>query len=131
MEESYEDVKSYAQAIKGDKAFAELALREAGVPPIVRRLTEAKIVSVVATGLGVRVSDLIGGGRQRTLSRARNIAAYVGRDAGGIPVAQMARYFGREESTLSRGVVRIEETLARDSALRISVARLTADLRPR
>jgi putative transposase len=131
VEESYEDVQSYAQAIKGDKAFAERVLRESGVPPIVGKLTEAKVVSVVAAGLGVRVSDLIGGGRQRSLSRARNIAAYIGRAAGGIPVARMARYFGREESTLARGVVRLEETLARQSAVRRSVARLTAGLQAR
>jgi REP element-mobilizing transposase RayT len=131
VKESYEDVQSYAQAIKGDKAFAELALREAGVAPIVGKLTEAGVVSVVAAGLGVRVSDLVGGGRQRTLSRARNIAAYIGRDAGGIPVARMARYFGREESTLARGVVRLEEILARESAVRRKVARLTAGLQAR
>jgi putative transposase len=128
VEETYEDVQSYAQAIKEDKAFAERVLRESGVPPIVGRLTEAKVVSVVAAGFGVRVSDLLGGGRQRSLSRARNIAAYIGRAAGGIPVARMVRYFGREESTLARGVVRLEEILAKKPALRRSVARLTAGL---
>ena len=128
MEESYEDVQSYAQAIKGDKAFAERVLQESGVPPIVAKPTEAKVVSVVAAGLGVRVIDLIGGGRQRTLSRARNIAAYIGRAAGGIPVARMARYFGRDESTLARGVVRLEEILAKKPVLWRSLARLTAGL---
>lgn len=131
VEESYEDIQSYAQAIKGDKAFAERVLQESGVPPIVGKLTEAKVVSVVAAGLGVRVSDLIGGGRQRNLSRARSIAAYIGRAAGGIPVARTARYFGREESTLARGVLRLEETLAEESAVRRSVARLTKDLQTR
>ena len=52
MEENYEDVQSYAQAIKGEKAFVERVLRESGVPPIVGKLTEAKVVSVVAAGLG-------------------------------------------------------------------------------
>jgi putative transposase len=131
VEESYEDVKSYAQAIKGDEAFADRVLRESGVPPIVVRLSEAKVVSVVAAGLGVGLRDLIGGGRQRSLSRARNIAAYVGRAAGGIPVARMARYFGREESTLARGVVKLEETLANEPAVRRTVARLTASLQAR
>jgi REP element-mobilizing transposase RayT len=131
VEESYEDVKSYAQAIKGDEAFADRVLRESGVPPIVVKLTEAKVVSVVAAGLGVGVSDLIGGGRQRSLSRARNIAAYIGRAAGGIPVARMARYFGREESTLARGVVKLEETFANESAVRRTVTRLTASLQAR
>jgi REP element-mobilizing transposase RayT len=130
VEEIYEDVKSYAQAIKGDEAFADRVLRESGVPPIVVRLTDAKVVSVVAADLGVRVSDLVGGGRQRSLSRARNISAYIGRAAGGIPVARMARYFGREESTLARGVLKLEETLANEPAARRSVARLTARLQP-
>jgi hypothetical protein len=60
-----------------------------------------------------------------------NLLMRVGRAAGGIPVARMARYFGREESTLARGVVKLEETLANESALRRSVARLTASLQAR
>ena len=82
----------------------------------------------MAAGLGVRLEDLGSGSRQRVFSRARLIAAYLGRAVGAIPVSRMANYFGREESTFVRGVLRLEEKLTSDSRLRKSVARLAADL---
>jgi REP element-mobilizing transposase RayT len=128
VEETYERLKAYAQAIKGDDVFAERLLREAGVPPVVGKLTEERVVAAVAAGLAVRLEDLGSGSRQRVFSRARLIAAYLGRAAGAIPVSRMAKYFGREESTFVRGVLRLEEKLTTDSRLRKSVARLAADL---
>jgi len=79
IEETYESLKTYARAIKGDDVFAEQLLREAGVPPVVGKLTEERIVAAVAAGLGVRLEDLASGSRQRVFSRARLIAAYLGR----------------------------------------------------
>jgi chromosomal replication initiation ATPase DnaA len=90
VDESYEDIRSYAQAVKGDKGFVDRVLREAGKSPVVRRLTEARVASAVAAELGLRLRDLQSGGRQRAESRARHIAAYLGRAVGGIPVARMA-----------------------------------------
>jgi putative transposase len=131
VEESYEDIQSYAQAVKGDKAFADRVLREGGKSPVVRSLTEAKVASAVAAELGLKLPDLLSRGRQRIASRARHIAAYLGRAAGGIPVARMARYFGRDESTLIRGVLLLEESLTKDPALRRSVGRLEKTLQSR
>jgi putative transposase len=124
VEESYEDVQSYAQAIKGDKTFADRILRESGKSPIVRRLTEERVATTVAEELGLRLRDLANGGRGRTASRARHIVAYLGRAVGGIPVARMARYFGRDESTFVRGVLRLEENLKNAPALRRNLSRL-------
>ncbi len=129
VDETYESLKAYAQAIKGDDVFAERLLRKAGVPPVARKLTEAEVATAVAAALGIELEDLRGGSRQRDFSRARLIAAYLGRASGGIPVSRMAKYLGREESTFVRGVLRLEEKLANDSGLRRSVARLSADLR--
>ena len=129
--ETYESLKAYARAIKGNELFAERLLREAGVAPIVRRLTEAKIASAVASGLGVRLEDLASASRQRSLSGARLIAAYLGRATSGIPVSRMAKYFGREESTFVRGVLRLEERLTTNTDLRRDVTRLAARLQTR
>ena len=125
----YEHVESYAQAIKGDKAFADRVLDEAGKSPLVKRITEARVASAVASALGLRLADLMSGGRQRAASRGRHIAAFLGRAACGIPVARMARYFGREESTFVRGVLRLEGNMREDSALRRSVGRLEKAIR--
>ncbi len=82
----------------------------------------------MAADLGVRLEDLATGSRQRALSRARLVAAYLGRATNTIPVSRMANYFGREESTFARGVLRLEEQLTTDSGLRRRIARLAAEL---
>ena len=76
----------------------------------------------------MRLEDLTTGGRQRIASRARHIAAYVGRSVGGIPVARMARYFGRDESTFVRGVLKLEENLKSVPALRRVIDRMAKAL---
>jgi ubiquinone biosynthesis protein UbiJ len=43
----------------------------------------------------------------------------------------MAKYFGREESTFVRGVLRLEERLTTETDLRRDVARLAARLQAR
>ncbi len=123
--ESYEDLKSYAQAIKGDETFAERALKAAGQNPVVKMgVTERDVASVVAKACGFSDGELSGSGRHRPRSRARILSAYLARAEGGISVARMARYFGREESTLVRGVLRLEQELKTDEELRREVARL-------
>ncbi len=51
VEETYESVKAYGQAIKGDERFAERLQLAAGTAPAVGRLTEAKIAAAVAADL--------------------------------------------------------------------------------
>jgi hypothetical protein len=61
-----------------------------------------------------------------------NIESYAqaikSRIAGGIPGARMASYLGREESTLTRGVLSLEMKMNQDSRLRRAIARLDASL---
>jgi len=78
--------------------------------------------------MSLLLTDLVGAGRQRRLSHARHIAAYLGRVVGGVPIARMASYLGREESTFTRRVLKLEEKLAQDAALRETIARLDASL---
>ena len=127
--ESYEDLRSYAQAIKGDQAFAQRVLQEAGEPIRKAALTEATVASVVAGELGLRLKDLRSQRRHREASQARIEAAYLGRAVSALPVSRMARYFGRDESTLVRGVLKLEEKLKKDTSLRRRLVRLDAALR--
>ncbi len=82
--------------------------------------------TAVAVGLGMKRRDLMSAGRQRTESRARLIAACLGRAIGGVTVSRTAKYFGREGSTFSRGVLRLEEKLRTDANVRRHVARTEA-----
>jgi REP element-mobilizing transposase RayT len=128
--DAYETQRTRAQAIKGDEQFAERILRQAAAEPAIPlSLTEAKVASVVARELGLKLADLKAQGRQRETSRARIFSAYLARMIAGISVARMAKYFGREESTLVRGVLGLEERLGSGPELRRQVSRLAAALR--
>jgi putative transposase len=123
--DSYEDLRSYARAVKGDEAFARRALRQAGTrQPARLGLTERDVAAAIGEASGLTQEELASAGRYRAHSRARILAAYVARAEGGIAVARMARYFGREESTLVRGVLRLEQELRSDEKLRRETARL-------
>jgi hypothetical protein len=74
--ESYEDLKSYAQAIKGDELFAQRMLKAAGQGSVPRMgLTEGDVASIVGEACGLSRDDLSGLGRHRPRSRARILAA--------------------------------------------------------
>jgi putative transposase len=123
--ESYEDLKSYAQAIKGDEEFAQRVLKAAGRNPVARmNLSERDVASVVGKALGFSGDELGGAGRHRPRSSARTLSAYVARAEGGISIARMARFFGREESTLVRAVLRLEQDLKTNETLQKKLARL-------
>jgi hypothetical protein len=74
---------------------------------------------------GFSGDELGGVGRHRPRSSARTLAAYLARAEGGISIARMARFFGREESTLVRAVLRLEQDLRTNGESQRQVARLS------
>jgi chromosomal replication initiation ATPase DnaA len=92
-------------------------------------LSERDVASVVGKALGFSGEELGGAGRHRPRSSARTLSAYVARAEGGISIARMARFFGREESTLVRAVLRLEQDLRTDDELQRQVARLSKAIR--
>jgi len=118
-EEPYEEVATWGQAVKGDEAFADRVLQEAGEPPVVPRgLTVERIARQVAQLDGLDLGRLRGLSRDRESSRARLTVAWLGRRAAKIPVAQAARFFGRDTSTMINGVNKLEADMEQDRALR-------------
>ncbi len=112
-EQPYEEIQDIGQAVKGDEEFAVQAFRQAGKQPMrLLRLSEKRVAGLVATVLGLSLSQLATPSRRQDLVRARTLTAYLARREAGIPVAQMARFFNREESTLNRNVMRLEQELA-------------------
>jgi chromosomal replication initiation ATPase DnaA len=87
-------------------------------------LAERGVASVVWKACGFSGEELRGSGQCRPQSRARILAGYLARGEGGISIARMARFFGREESTMVRGVLRLEQELTASADLRREVARL-------
>ena len=130
-EQTYEDVPSFAVAVKGDRQFAERTLVTVGEA---RRLpgawTPEGLAEAVADAEGLSLENLKQVARSAKESRARLTAAYLGRREAGFSIARMARCFGREESTFNRGVRRLEELMARDESVRANVERIAFRLRP-
>ncbi len=129
-EESYEDIATWGQAVKGEQAFADRVLQEAGEPPVIPRgLTAERVARQVARLEGVDFGRMRGASRDRDVSRARLTAAWLGREVAGIPVAQAARVFGRDTSTMINGLNKLEAEMERDRGLKKKLYGLRERLR--
>jgi len=75
------------------------------------------------------VAALLGKRRGRRESRLRAEVAYLGREVGGIAVTVAAKYLGRDQSTMSLALRRLEEELSTDNSRRRDMEQLCARLR--
>jgi REP-associated tyrosine transposase len=126
--QTYEDVPTYRDAIRGERRFADSVLRATGERPLIPKWTAQAFASRVAEAAGLSLAALQDAGKARDASRARLIAAYLAKREAGISTAAMARCLGREESTFNRGVRRLEEAMTRDPALKARVEAFSAAL---
>jgi REP-associated tyrosine transposase len=127
-DQTYEDVPTYRDAIRGERRFADSVLCASGEKPLMPRWTAEGVARSIADAEGLSLSGLRKPGKARNDSRARLIAAYLGKREAGISTAAMARCLGREESSFTRGVRRLEAAMDRDPALRARVESLAAAL---
>jgi chromosomal replication initiation ATPase DnaA len=128
-EEEYDEAPSWAGAVKGDEAFADRVLQMVGEPPVVpRTLTTERIAREVARSSGVDLAQMRSGSRDRQVSRARLMAAWLGRDIGRIPTARFAKYFGRAGVTLNIGLNRLDAALVDNAQLRGTLSKMSSAL---
>ena len=83
-----------------------------------RKLTIEEIQRKVAEHYNVRLSDLIGPKRLRTIARPRQVAMYLAKHLTSRSLPEIGRRFGgRDHTTIMHGVRKIEELVATDSQL--------------
>lgn len=111
--------------IVGDERFAERALARAGEAAPARPLPLIRIVRAVCRARGIRRAELTAPGRARAPAEARAWVAWLAVNAGRLPLTRVAESFGRDLSTLSRMVARLDRDLREDAALRREIGRLT------
>lgn len=120
-----------AQRFLGDDRFVERmegeARHVASKPPV--DVSIEVITRHVARVFGVKEIHLRGHGRSRSSALARAVSAYLAREEAGLPVKGVARYFGRDEATLSLAVLRLENRLAADPQFSARVTQLRRILR--
>ncbi|AWD21960.1 chromosomal replication initiator protein DnaA [Fuscovulum blasticum] len=83
-----------------------------------RKLTIEEIQRKVAEHYNVRLSDMIGPKRMRTIARPRQVAMYLAKQLTSRSLPEIGRRFGgRDHTTIMHGVRKIEELMAIDSQL--------------
>lgn len=83
-----------------------------------RRITIEEIQRKVAEHYNVRLSDMIGPKRSRTIARPRQIAMYLAKKLTTRSLPDIGRRFGgRDHTTIMHGIRKIEELKAADSQL--------------
>ncbi|WP_151719069.1 chromosomal replication initiator protein DnaA [Gemmobacter serpentinus] len=83
-----------------------------------RKVTIEEIQRKVAEHYNIRLSDMIGPKRLRTIARPRQIAMYLSKQLTPRSLPEIGRRFGgRDHTTIMHGVRKIEELMAGDSQL--------------
>ncbi len=83
-----------------------------------RKLSIEEIQRKVAEHYNVRLSDLIGPKRMRTIARPRQVAMYLAKQLTSRSLPEIGRRFGgRDHTTIMHGVRKVEELVATDSLL--------------
>ncbi|MCJ8140579.1 chromosomal replication initiator protein DnaA [Falsirhodobacter halotolerans] len=83
-----------------------------------RKVTIEEIQRKVAEHFNVRLSDMIGPKRVRTIARPRQVAMYLAKQLTPRSLPEIGRRFGgRDHTTIMHGVRKIEELVATDSQL--------------
>jgi chromosomal replication initiator protein len=87
-----------------------------------------RIVLRVSTIFGVRPTDLLGSGRQRSVLVPRQVAMYLAREVAKISLPRVGTAFGRDHSTVLHACRKVAEAVKDDVKLRRTVRELTAEL---
>jgi chromosomal replication initiator protein len=83
-----------------------------------RKITIEEIQRKVAEHFNIRLSDMIGPKRVRTIARPRQIAMYLAKQLTSRSLPDIGRRFGgRDHTTIMHGVRKIEELMTADSQL--------------
>ena len=83
-----------------------------------KRLTIEEIQRKVAEHYNVRLSDMIGPKRLRTIARPRQVAMYLAKQMTSRSLPEIGRRFGgRDHTTIIHGIRKIEELMAADHQL--------------
>tara|TARA_R110002110_G_scaffold122842_7_gene299298 strand:- start:1619 stop:3034 length:1416 start_codon:yes stop_codon:yes gene_type:complete len=83
-----------------------------------RKITIEEIQRKVAEHYNIRLSDMIGPKRVRTIARPRQIAMYLAKQLTSRSLPEIGRRFGgRDHTTIMHGVKKIEELMTADSQM--------------
>lgn len=86
------------------------------------KLTEAKIISVVADYYNLTPALIVGRNRTGQVALARHIAMYITRETLDLPFVRIGKAFGgKDHSTVINAIVKVENQLKTDDALKQAI----------
>jgi putative transposase len=120
--------KNIGSRIFGDNSFVDVVLAEAESLPE-QKPDVNTVVAAVKRLYGFSDDRLRAQGRERIASEARGIAAWATLELSGGKLTELAKHVGRDPSTLTCAVRRIEKRLGREPQLVEKRERLRRNLR--
>jgi REP element-mobilizing transposase RayT len=96
--------------ILGDDGFIEKIMGK-GVMQTRKEIVLNDLIRYVCKDYGIDEEQLASSGRDRYTSEARQVIGWLALKTDNLTLTQVAQYFGRDVTTLSRGVKRIEESI--------------------
>ena len=93
------------QRVLGDDRFAQRILNKSCASP--KRVTLDRLIKTVGQGYRLTESDLASANRARQASEARCVIGWLAQESGQVTLTEVGRRFGRDVTTLSRGVRRL------------------------
>ena len=123
-----------SQMKKVDKITLDVAIEAAqnitDIKHVATQLTEQKIINVVADYYGFLPSELTGKVRTGQLALARHVAMYLIRINIDIPLNKIGSMFGgRDHTTVMNGILKVENMLKTDEALKAAIEDLQKRLK--
>ena len=92
-------------------------------------LSLERIAKSVARAYSLKLSDLRGKTRRKSVVTARNLTLLIARDTLDVTLQELGRYFaGRDHSTILHGIRTIDEKMKTDSELRFQYDQITKKL---
>ena len=112
-----------------DKVTLDVAIEAAqnisGVENVAAQLSEQKIINIVADYYNFTPNQLVGKVRTGQLALARHIAMYLIRLNIDIPLSKVGNTFGgRDHTTVMNGILKVENMLKTDEALKTAIDEL-------
>ena len=103
----------------------EAAQNISGVKNVAAQLSEQKIINVVADYYNFVPNQLVGKVRTGQLALARHVAMYLIRINIDIPLSKIGNTFGgRDHTTVMNGILKVENMLKTDEALKVAIEEL-------
>jgi REP element-mobilizing transposase RayT len=129
IQPSYEALRAIDHTVKGEEVFALERFDAADqLEPLLRGVSEERLIEVVAQSTGLAKEDLAGPQKGGAIAFARCVAAYLGRRFARISTRRLARRLHRDDSSFARPIARLEKRLETDLPLREQIGRMVAEL---